>query len=70
MQPTGKSHVWFARMYAGLTQAELAEAVGAARTTISDIERGVSLPSVSLALAIAQRTDIPVDELFEPRRFV
>ena len=59
--------LWWARLYAGLTQQDLAEAIGAARQTISDIERGVAVPSVSLALAIAGRVGRSVEELFGAR---
>jgi putative transcriptional regulator len=59
--------LWWARVRAGLTQQELADAIGAARQTISDVERGVAIPSVSLALAIAARVDRTVEELFDGR---
>jgi DNA-binding XRE family transcriptional regulator len=63
--PSAMSHpLWWARLYAGLTQRDLAEAVGACRQTISDIERGASLPNVSLALAIARRVERDVADLF------
>jgi putative transcriptional regulator len=56
--------LWWARIFAGLSQQELADAVSAARQTISDIERGAAVPSVSLALAIARRLDRTVEQLF------
>ena len=59
--------LWWARLSAGMTQQDLADAVGAARQTISDVERGVAIPSVSLALAIASRVGRPVEELFGGR---
>ena len=43
---------------------ELADAVGASRATISRIELRRSIPSVSLALALARRLDATVEELF------
>jgi putative transcriptional regulator len=58
------STLWWARAYASLTQAELGEAVGASRETISSIERGRSIPSVTLAIAIARRLDVDVEMLF------
>ena len=58
------SPLFWARHYAGLTQAELADAVGSCRQTISDIERGAALPNVGLALAIAQRVEMDVSDLF------
>ncbi|MBA3841143.1 MAG: helix-turn-helix transcriptional regulator [Actinobacteria bacterium] len=53
-----------ARLYAGLSQEELAEAVGASRATISSIERGLSIPAVTLAISIARRLDVDVEALF------
>ena len=53
-----------ARFVAGLTQQELAAQVGSTRETISSLERGASLPSVSLALALACALDCTVEELF------
>ena len=38
--------------------------VGASRQTISSLERGASLPSVGLALALARAVDCTVEELF------
>jgi putative transcriptional regulator len=52
------------RVLAGLSQAELATIVGASRETISSLERGASIPSVTLALAIAHALDATVEELF------
>ena len=54
------------RFRAGLTQQELADSVGASRTTISSLERNKSIPSVALALALARRLDASVEELFDP----
>ena len=63
--PSGyRTLLWWGRLHAGLTQKDLALAVGATRQTISDIERGVSIPSVSLALAIARRVELDVGDLF------
>jgi putative transcriptional regulator len=53
-----------ARLWAGLSQADLAAIVGSSRDTISAIERGASIPSVTLALAIAGALDTTVEELF------
>jgi putative transcriptional regulator len=52
------------RVLAGMTQGELAAIVGASRKTISSIERGASIPSVTLALALARALDTTVEELF------
>jgi putative transcriptional regulator len=56
--------LWWARMRAGLSQKDLADAVGAARQTISDVERGAAIPSVSLAISIAAHVGRPVEDLF------
>lgn len=48
----------------GITQAELAKAVGVARQTIIAIEQGRFNPSVRLALAIASTLKTTVEELF------
>lgn len=53
------------RLLAGLTQQELADSVGASRTTISSLERRKSIPSVALALALARRFEASVEELFD-----
>ncbi len=58
----------YARAWAGLTQAELAAAVGATRETISSLEREQSIPSVSLAILIAHRLERDVDTLFDVER--
>jgi putative transcriptional regulator len=53
-----------ARFVGGLSQEELAAKVGTTRQTISALERGTSIPSVSLALALARALGCSVEELF------
>jgi putative transcriptional regulator len=48
----------------GLTQGQLAEAVGARRETIVFLEAGKYNPSLRLAHAVAARLGATVDELF------
>jgi putative transcriptional regulator len=48
----------------GLTQAQLAEAVGVTRKTINTVENGVFVPSTLLALKIARALGLPVEALF------
>ena len=48
----------------GLTQAELAEAVGVTRKTVNTVENGVFVPSALLALKLARALSLPVEELF------
>lgn len=47
-----------------LTQAELAEQVGVTRQTIISIEKGNYVPSVTLALKLAQVFDKTVEIIF------
>ncbi|NVK33183.1 MAG: helix-turn-helix transcriptional regulator [Rhodobacteraceae bacterium] len=53
------------RENAGLTQAELAKAVGVSRKTINTVENGVFVPSTVLSLKLARRLDVTVEELFQ-----
>ena len=50
----------------GLSQGELAEAVGVSRQTINAIERDRYDPSLELAFKLAAYFDLQVEELFEP----
>jgi putative transcriptional regulator len=56
-----------ARTALGLTQAELAGAVGVTRQTVVAVEAGDYAPSVYLALAIADRLGGSVEDLFGER---
>jgi putative transcriptional regulator len=49
----------------GLTQEELALAVGVTRQTIISIEKGNYVPSVMLALKIAIRFGCPLEKVFQ-----
>ena len=48
----------------GLTQGDLAAAVGVSRQTINSVERGRFEPSLSLALVIARYFERPLEEIF------
>lgn len=48
----------------GLTQEELAGAVGVTRQTIIALEKGNYAPSVLLALKIAKYFCVPVEQIF------
>ena len=50
----------------GLSQGELATALGVSRQTINSIENGRYLPSLPLALAIARNFGETVEALFIP----
>jgi len=52
------------RVQRGLTQAELAEAVGVSRKTINTIENRVFVPSTLLALRIARCLGASVHDIF------
>jgi putative transcriptional regulator len=48
----------------GITQQALAQAVGVTRQTIIAVEKGKFGPSVVLALQLARRLDVTVEQLF------
>jgi putative transcriptional regulator len=48
----------------GLSQAELAQAMGVSRQTINSIETDRYTPSLPLALALARFFELPVEEIF------
>lgn len=50
----------------GLSQGELAEAVGVSRQTINAIERERYDPSLELAFKLAAQFDCAVEALFDP----
>jgi len=52
------------RKTAGITQAELAEAVGVTRQTVISIEKGNYVPSVLLAMKIANFFETNVEDIF------
>ncbi len=59
------NHVREFRVQRGLTQDELAQAVGVSRQSIISIERGRYTPSLYLALRFAQFFQCTTDELFK-----
>ena len=52
------------RQARGMTQAELAEAVGVSRKTVNTVENRVFIPSTLLALKLARALGVPVEEVF------
>lgn len=48
----------------GLSQAQLAEAMGVSRQTINSIETGRYTPSLPLAIALARYFELTVEEVF------
>lgn len=53
------------RVARSLTQAQLAELIGASRKTVNTVENGVFVPSTILALKFASVLDSTVEELFQ-----
>ena len=53
------------RAQVGLSQADLAAAMGVSRQTINSIETGRYLPSLPLAIALARFFQSPVEEIFD-----
>ena len=58
--------VWRAKM--DITQEELAQLALVSRKTISTLERGVFMPSVGLALTLAEIFDTQVEEVFSLKK--
>jgi putative transcriptional regulator len=54
------------RTQRGLSQAELAAALGVSRQTVISIESGRYLPSLPLAFRIARFFQVTVDKMFDP----
>jgi putative transcriptional regulator len=52
------------RLERGLSQAELAAAMGVSRQTINSIETERYTPSLPLALALGRFFEVPVEEIF------
>jgi putative transcriptional regulator len=52
------------RARAGMTQAELAEAVSVRRETIVHMEKGTYSPSLRLAYQVTQALNTTIDQLF------
>lgn len=48
----------------GLSQAQLAEALGVSRQTVNSIETGRYTPSLPLAIALGRLFATPVEEMF------
>ena len=63
-----KNRLREAREARGLTQAELAVAIGVSRKTINTVENGVFGPSTVIALKLAAALGEPVERLFSLAR--
>ena len=60
-----KNDVKERRLARGLSQAELAKAMGVSRQTINSIETEKYTPSLPLALALGRFFEVPVEEMFD-----
>ena len=58
-------HLKYRRKEAGITQANLAEAVQVSRKSINAIENGIYVPSTVLSLKIAMVLNCQVEDLFK-----
>ena len=54
------------RTQRGLSQADLAGALGVSRQTVISIESGRYMPSLPLAFRIARFFELPVEKMFDP----
>ena len=61
-----KNRVGELRLAVGMSQGELATALGVSRQTINSIENGRYLPSLPLALALARGFGSTVEDIFIP----
>ena len=62
------NHVKERRAARGLSQGELAAALGVSRQTINSIEKGRYVPSLALALSLARYFETTVEEMFDEDR--
>lgn len=53
------------RAMKGISQEELAAAIGVTRKTINTVETGKFIPSTVLALKIARYFEVPVEKIFQ-----
>ncbi|MEO0346393.1 MAG: helix-turn-helix transcriptional regulator [Pseudomonadota bacterium] len=70
MPPRRRSHVRnhvraLRERHEGMTQQQLADALGVSRQTVIAIERGKFCPSLESALRIARLFEAPVEQVFE-----
>lgn len=49
----------------GISQQELARAIGVSRKTVSTVEVGRFIPSTIIALRLAEYFQVPVEDIFQ-----
>jgi putative transcriptional regulator len=64
MRDTVRNDLRLMRADRGISQAELAQAMGVSRQTINSIETDRYTPSLPLAIALARYFKRPVEEIF------
>ncbi|HEX4007042.1 MAG TPA: helix-turn-helix transcriptional regulator [Acidobacteriaceae bacterium] len=64
MEPTVQNRVKELRAARDWTQEHLAAAVGVSRQSIISIERGRYVPSLPLAILLAQTFELPLEQIF------
>ncbi|MDA8017689.1 MAG: helix-turn-helix transcriptional regulator [Thermoanaerobaculia bacterium] len=69
MHPELTNRIKSFRKEHGMSQADLAAAVGVTQKTISTIESGRFTPSTVIALRIAAHFGVPVEEVFQLRAY-
>lgn len=67
MHPELANRIKSFRIERGMSQADLAAAVGVTQKTISTIESGRFTPSTVIALRISAHFGVPVEEVFTLR---
>ncbi len=61
-----RNHLKTLRQDQGMTQQELAQALGVSRQTVHSIESGKYDPSLPLAFKIARLLQQPIEQIFLP----
>jgi putative transcriptional regulator len=61
-----KNRIRDQRTRQGLSQADIAMALGVSRQTVISLEAGRYLPSLPLAFRIARFFNVSVDKMFDP----
>ncbi len=60
-----KNHIRYYREIAGLSQSELARAIGVSQQSVNKYEHGVMNPGLATAVRLSDLFDVSVRDLFE-----